>query len=116
MRVRALTSNSRSEIKQQQVQDVVRETHLGSKKCIEIAECIEERLTSSRSTPNSLKRVRTLTQDVKLTCMQTLDLLKVLLVEGSEDFVTLAVESRDAVRALTVHSNPEGENARHDEG
>jgi hypothetical protein len=106
--MRSLTSSDKRALCQIKVQQIIDGTFENSKTCSEIFDIVKERLKSNRSTLLNITKVRKLLIMISILLAKTLDILELLLLNGSEKFISIATNDKKLITQLTFDQNIEG--------
>ena len=106
--MRSLTSSDKSALNQIKIQQIINSTFENSKSCTEIFDIIKERLESNRSTILNITKVSKFLKIITTLFEKTLDIIEILLLNGSEKFISIATNEKELIKELAFHQNIEG--------
>lgn len=90
------------------VQKIISSTFENSKSCEEIFSVLKERIYSKRSTNLNIIKVKMHLKLRKAFIVQTLDIIEILLLHGSEKFISIATNEKEAIMELKNHPLTKG--------
>lgn len=107
--MRSLTTSDKSALNHIKIQQIIDSTFENSKTCNEIFDVIKERLESNRSTVINITKVSVLLKITTINLFEkTLDIFEILLLHGSEKFISIAANEKELIKELALHKNIEG--------